>query len=81
MSPSISLAKSYVRWLYHGVKYCYLRLPMGIKNSPDIFQKIIGDLTIDLPYVNAYIDDKQITSNGSFQDHFDKLNEVLRRLS
>ena len=54
---------------------------MGIKNSPDIFQKIIGDLTIDLPYVNAYIDDILITSNGSFQDHLDKLNEVLKRLS
>ena len=60
-----------------GGKYRYLRLPMGIKNSPDIFQKIIGDLMIDLPYVNAYIDDILITSNGSFQDHLDKLNEVL----
>ena len=54
---------------------------MGIKNSPDIFQKIIGDLTINLLYVNAYIDDILITSNGSFQDHLVKLNEVLKRLS
>jgi hypothetical protein len=25
-------------------KYKYLRLPMGIKNSPDIFQQKISDL-------------------------------------
>jgi hypothetical protein len=50
-------------------KYCYKRLPMGIKNSPDIFQAVINDLLGDLDFVQVYLDDILITSSGSFQDH------------
>ena len=62
-------------------KYQYLRLPMGIKNSPDIFQSIMMGLLGDLEYARTYIDDILITSSGSFDDHLSKLNEVLGRLS
>ena len=61
-------------------KYRYKRLPMGIKNSPDIFQSIMNELLGDLEYVQCYLDDILITSNGTFEDHMDKLKEVLRRL-
>ncbi len=61
-------------------KYRYLRLPMGIKNSPDIFQNIMQDLLGDLPFVRVYIDDILIISNGDFDDHLDKLHQVLQRL-
>jgi len=61
-------------------KYQYQRLPMGIKNSPDIFQAIVADLFGDLEWVRAYIDDILITSNGSYEDHMQKLNIVLGRL-
>eukprot|EP00957_Ditylum_brightwellii_P105348 8031175-Ditylum_brightwellii.AAC.1 len=37
-------------------KYKYLKLPMGLVNSPDIFQEKMGDLFADLENVQAYID-------------------------
>ena len=50
---------------------------MGIKNSPDVFQSIMMELLGDLEYAWTYIDDILITSSGSYQDHMEKLNEVL----
>ena len=61
-------------------KYEYLRLPMGLCNSPDIFQEKMGDLMSDLEFARAYIDDLLVLSNGSYEDHLDKLKEVLERL-
>ena len=62
-------------------KYQYQRLPMGIKNSPDIFQSIMSDLMGDLEYARTYLDDILITSDGTFEDHMEKLDTVLRRLA
>jgi hypothetical protein len=61
-------------------KYQYQRLPMGIKNSPDIFQSIMNDIFHDLDYVQCYIDDILITSQSNFEDHLAKLEKVLSRL-
>jgi putative transposase len=61
-------------------KYRYKRLPMGIKTSPDIFQAVINDLLGDLDFAQVYLDDILITSNGSFQDHLQKLDIVFKRL-
>jgi hypothetical protein len=61
-------------------KYRYRRLPMGIKNSPDIFQAVINDLLGDLDFVQVYLDDILITSNGTFQDHLQKLAIMFKRL-
>jgi hypothetical protein len=61
-------------------KYHYLRLPMGIKNSPDIFQNIMADHLGDLPFARAYIDDILVISNGTFNDHLAKIDLVLQRL-
>ena len=62
-------------------KYKYLRLPMGIKNSPDIFQQKISDLMEGLEdFIRAYLDDILIITKGTYQDHLDKVTEVLNRL-
>jgi hypothetical protein len=53
---------------------------MGLCNSPDIFQEKIGNLMADLEYVRTYIDDCLIITKGSWHDHLQKLEEVLRRL-
>ena len=58
-------------------KYEYLRLPQGLCNSPDIFQEKISELMFDLEYVRAYIDDVLVLTKGSFEDHIDKLEQVL----
>jgi putative transposase len=61
-------------------KYRYKRLPMGIKTSPDIFQAVINDLLGDLDFAQVHLDAILITSNGSFQDHLQKLDIVFKRL-
>jgi hypothetical protein len=61
-------------------KYSYLRLPMGIAGSPDIFQERMTSLMDTLDYIRVYIDDLLILSKDSFDDHLSKLREVLRRL-
>ena len=44
-------------------KYEYLRLPMGLKNSPDIFQEKMSDLMAGLEFVRVYIDDMLCITN------------------
>jgi len=61
-------------------KYEYQRLPMGLCNSPDIFQEKMGGLMADLEYVRAYINDLLVFSNGSWTDHLQKLEQVFKRL-
>ena len=61
-------------------KYEYLRLPMGLCNSPDIFQEHMSELLQDLHYVRAYIDDVAVLTKGDWYDHINKLDKVLDRL-
>ncbi len=57
----------------------YKRLPMGLNISPDIFQRLMLDLFSDLDFVNCYLDDIAIISNGSYEDHLEKVSIVLSR--
>ncbi len=61
-------------------KYSYLRLPMGMSGSAEIFQSEMMDLMDTLEYVRAYIDDLLCITRGSLEDCLDKLEEVLKRL-
>ena len=61
--------------------YRYRRLPMGVACSPDIFQSKMSSLFAELDYVQAYIDDLLCLSKGTFDDHLEKLDVVLQKLS
>ena len=61
-------------------KYEYQKLPMGLCNSPDIFQEIMSNIFRDLEYVREYIDDLLITTTGDFETHLQQRGVVLRRL-
>ncbi len=61
-------------------KYSYLRLPMGIAGSPDIFQAKMSELMAALEFVRAYLDDLLCITKASLEDHLDKLRMVLTRL-
>ena len=61
-------------------KYEYQKLPMGLCNSPDIFQEKMSTLMSDLEYVRAYIDDLLVLTSSTWEDHLDKLRVVLQRL-
>ena len=61
-------------------KYEYQRLPMGLCNSPDIFQEKMSTLMQGLDYVRAYINYILAITNGDWYDHLDKLELVFQRL-
>jgi hypothetical protein len=61
-------------------KYEMQRLPMGLCNSPDIFQEQMSELFEGLDFVRTYIDDLLCLTKGSFEDHLEKLERVLTRL-
>ena len=61
-------------------KFRYKRLPMGVSCSPDIFQAKINELLGDIEGICAYIDDLLLLSKGSWEDHLERLEEVLKRL-
>jgi hypothetical protein len=61
-------------------KYEYQRLPMGLCNSPDIFQEKISELMLGLDFVRAYIDDILILTHDDWNDHLNKLTLVFERI-
>jgi hypothetical protein len=61
-------------------KYQYKRLPMGVKTSPDIFQRITYELLGDIPNIQVHLDDIMLTSNGTFEEHAAIMETVLERL-
>ena len=64
----------------HFGKFEYQRIPMGLCNSPDIFQKKMNELFEGLDFVRAYIDDLLVISKGTFESHLEEPEEVFKRL-
>ena len=62
-------------------KYEYLRLPMGISIAPDIFQDRMCQLFEDLESVRAFMDDLLVVSRGTYEEHLQELEIVLKRLA
>jgi hypothetical protein len=60
-------------------KYSTLRLPIGIANSPDIFQSKINQLMDELDYLQAYLDNILIVIKNTYEDHISKLDTVLQK--
>ena len=61
-------------------KYKYQQLPMGLCNSPEIFQEKMNELFAGFENIRAYIDDLMVLTKSSFEDHLFKLNNVLKKL-
>ena len=60
-------------------KYRYKHLPMGVSCSPDIFQAKIYELLGDIEGTKAYMDDILVIKRGTFEEHLQQLEEVLKR--
>ena len=61
-------------------KFEYQRTPMGLCNSPDIFQEKMNELFQGLDFIRAYIDDLLCITKGDLDDHLGKLDGILTRL-
>lgn len=60
-------------------RYCFLRLPFGIKSAPEIFQKAIERITEGLVGTRVYIDDIVVWGNTR-QEHDERLTRLLQRV-
>ena len=58
-------------------KYKYQHLPMGLCNSPDIFQECMFELFLNLEYLRAYINYLLVTPCLTFEEHPEHLEKVL----
>ena len=56
-------------------KYEYQKLPMGLCNSPDIFQEKMSTLFHDFENVRAYIDDLLVLGTGTWDEHLQQIEE------
>jgi hypothetical protein len=61
-------------------KHEHQRLPMGLCDSPDIFQEKMNDLLDGLDAVRICIDNILHATKGAWQNPLDGLEEVFRRL-
>ena len=66
----------------HGKRYCYTRCPQGLKNSPLhlklLLDHTLGDMALDVIH---YADDIMIATDGSLEEHIEKVGQVLERLT
>jgi hypothetical protein len=53
---------------------------MGVKTSPEIFQRIMYDLLGDIPNIQVCLDDYLITPKGTFEEHAAIIDQVLEIL-
>ena len=61
-------------------KYEYTSLPMGLSNSPDVFQEKMNELFHGMEQVRAYINDLLVITKGSLEDHLEILEALLVKL-
>lgn len=61
--------------------YEYLRLPMGLCNSPDIYQEKINELMEGLKFSQVYINDLLVISKGNLKECVKHVEQVLIRLN
>ena len=61
-------------------KYECQRIPMGLCNSPDIFQEKMSELMEGIESALTYLDDLLCITKGSFEDHLEHLDRILARL-
>ena len=60
-------------------RYCFLRLPFGIKSAPEIFHRAMEQIIEGLDGVRVYIDDIMIWGSTA-KEHNDRLSRVLERI-
>jgi len=53
---------------------------MGLACLTDIFQSEMSNLVSDLTYARTYLDNLLCLTSGTFEDHINKLTELLKRL-
>jgi len=65
----------------HGKRYCFMRAPQGLKNSPLhlklLMDKLFGHMC---DVVIHYVDDIMIATKGTFEEHMKAVGEVFAQM-
>jgi hypothetical protein len=61
----------------HFSKFEYQHLPMGLCNSPEVFQECMYKIFSALEYVCVYIDDLLVMSCSTLEEHLQKFELVF----
>ena len=61
-------------------KYVYLKIPMGLNISADVFQQELSRIFKGISYLLVYIDDIQVITKGMFEQHLEAVKSVLVKL-
>ena len=56
----------------------FLRMPFGLRNAGQTFQRMIDQVLLDLPFVFTYLDDILVASSSP-ENHMHHLKEVFKR--
>ncbi|PIK49798.1 gag-pol polyprotein [Apostichopus japonicus] len=57
----------------------FVRMPFGLKNAAQTFQRFIDEVLRGLPFVYAYLDDLLVASSSA-EEHYQHLNQLFQRL-
>ena len=60
--------------------YEFLRMPFGLKNAGQTFQRMMDEILSDLDYLFVYMDDVLVASR-SMEEHLEHFRELFRRLT
>ena len=58
----------------------FLRMPFGLKNAGQTFQRMMDEILSDLDYIFVYMDDVLVASR-SMEEHTEHFRELFRRLA
>lgn len=61
-------------------RFCWTRMPYGIKSAPEIFQSVLFNLLRDVPRCFVFFDDILIAAR-SLEEHMSVLSQILEILS
>ena len=63
----------------HSGRYCWQRVPYGLKSAPELFQSFLSNLLRNVPRVFVFFDDILIATK-SIDDHISTLSRVMEIL-
>ena len=79
--PLTEESKPYTAFIAPGGLYEYNVMPMGLKDSPSAFSRIINQVLVGLTGNNTHVYMDDIIVHGeNFEDHINNLEKVLMRL-
>ena len=66
-------------FICHSGVYRFKRLPFGVVSAPEIFQRVMSELLVEIPGVFVYIDDILVTGKD-VEEHDDRLKQVTDKM-